>query len=375
MATATRKWLENDFRKPKKTPLPILNEFNFFRRPWENISSEVSNFTRTNEVRPDFLVQLFRELQHVNTDNLRQRTLESIQETVSANNLSERTTNTNGVNVNLIENRNNIRGNRSNLNRNQSEGPGGIDQLFCQLREIQNTIRQDVATRAFALGENNLENPNISNVRDLAHSRNNLENEGLRDLRMYFEANLCNFGGNHSTLENPNLSNIRENLTRRGPGTSDYENVNPKNVDLSIYDNAAVELRRSNLDSSAMSDGESQFRNFEVSNAYTGSNYLVGNQFLRTSNNLYELGSFEEAVGGQGHFLQESGSSNSRFQVLEGGDNFSNSRPFLPNGNDSGIDINFNNEERKRSLGEGEAAAGNSSAKPEKNGKLSTFSH
>ncbi|KAL0268417.1 UNVERIFIED_CONTAM: hypothetical protein PYX00_010372 [Menopon gallinae] len=194
----------------------------------DNLYSEVTNFITANESRPQFLIQLFRDLQKVTTDPLRQRTLESIQETVNVNNLNERS-NINGANLNIIDNRNNIRENRSNLNRNQGDDQS-IDNFVCQIREN----RQNIGTPGG--GGNNLENPNISNIRNLGNSRNNIESEGLRDLRTYFEANLCNFGHN-STLENPNLSNIRENLTRRGAAGTDLDNANPKNLYLSMYDN------------------------------------------------------------------------------------------------------------------------------------------
>ncbi|KAK6631183.1 hypothetical protein RUM43_014279 [Polyplax serrata] len=345
------------FRCRKEGVANLNNRGNHNTSLWDNISLEVSNFIRTNEARPHFLVQLFRDLQQVTTDNLRQRTLESIQETVSANNLTERPSNTNGGNVNLIENRNNIRENRSNLNRNQIDDPNRIDELFCHLRENQNTIRQNIGMSSFNgfMGGNNLENPNISNIRDLVNSRNNIQNEGLRDLRTYFEANLCNFGGHHSTLENPNLSNIRENLTRREPGVSDHENVNPKNVYLSIYDNASVELRRRNQEPPVV-DVES-FSNYEVGGGYSANEYLLAGDSVRTTdnNNQFELESLEGAVGGRGHFMPENSTINSRFPpMFDDGDNFGNSRHFIPNINDSGIDINFNNDERKRSFREGE---------------------
>lgn len=201
----------------------------------DNLYSEVTNFITANESRPQFLIQLFRDLQKVTTDPLRQRTLESIQETVNVNNLNERS-NINGANLNIIDNRNNIRESRSNLNRNQGDDQC-IDNFVCQIRENrQNIGNSGGGGGGGAGGGNNLENPNISNIRNLGNSRNNLESEGLRDLRTYFEANLCNFGHN-SALENPNLSNIRENLTRRGGAGTDLENANPKNLYLSMYDN------------------------------------------------------------------------------------------------------------------------------------------
>ena len=41
---------------------------------------EVKNLITANESRPDFLIQLFRELQLISSDPLRQRTLQSIQD-------------------------------------------------------------------------------------------------------------------------------------------------------------------------------------------------------------------------------------------------------------------------------------------------------
>lgn len=362
---------------------------------WDNISSEVSNFIRSNEARPQFLIQLFRGLQQITTDPLRERTLESIQETVCANNLSDRSSNTSG-NLNLIENRNNnIRENRSNLNRNLSEDPNRIEALFCQLRENQNTIRQNIGISSFVLGGyNNLENPNISNIRDLANPRsNNIVNEDLRDLRTYFEATLCNFGGNHSTLENPNVSNIRENLTR-GQGMSDNEHHVPKNCYLNICDNPTLDLRR-NLEPSVASSGlEFTFGRNGCGGGggggYDESEYhVISNDPVRLSNNQVESGSnFGEMRGNRDHhFPLENEGRNSRFSVGEGvgggggggvggggggGDNFSNARQYLANANDSGIDINFNNEERKRNYGNDESSSCNdTNNKHKKNGNES----
>lgn len=49
----------------------------------ENVYSEVSALISANESRPHFLIQLFRDLQQISSDALRQRTLESIQEVVT----------------------------------------------------------------------------------------------------------------------------------------------------------------------------------------------------------------------------------------------------------------------------------------------------
>jgi hypothetical protein len=49
----------------------------------ESVYSEVAALISSNENRPHFLVQLFRDLQMISSDPLRQRTLQSIQEIIS----------------------------------------------------------------------------------------------------------------------------------------------------------------------------------------------------------------------------------------------------------------------------------------------------
>jgi hypothetical protein len=49
----------------------------------ESVYSEVAALISANENRPHFLIQLFRDLQMISSDPLRQRTLQSIQEVVS----------------------------------------------------------------------------------------------------------------------------------------------------------------------------------------------------------------------------------------------------------------------------------------------------
>lgn len=116
-----------------------------------------------------------------------------------------------------------------------------LDELFDHLRENQNTIRQNiVATAPPESSGNNLENPNISNIRELSgaaatNPRNNFDHNRMRDLQSYFEGNFCSGPG--SSLKNPNLSNIRENLTEAVP----REQRNPKN----LYDNLLEDWRRS----------------------------------------------------------------------------------------------------------------------------------
>ena len=49
----------------------------------DSVYSEVAALISANENRPHFLIQLFRDLQMISSDPLRQRTLQSIQEVVS----------------------------------------------------------------------------------------------------------------------------------------------------------------------------------------------------------------------------------------------------------------------------------------------------
>lgn len=49
----------------------------------ESVYSEVAALISANENRPHFLIQLFRDLQMISSDPLRQKTLQSIQEVVS----------------------------------------------------------------------------------------------------------------------------------------------------------------------------------------------------------------------------------------------------------------------------------------------------
>lgn len=49
----------------------------------DNVYKEVANLISANENRPHFLIQLFRDLQHINSDHLRGRTLQSIQTVIT----------------------------------------------------------------------------------------------------------------------------------------------------------------------------------------------------------------------------------------------------------------------------------------------------
>ncbi|KAF5287897.1 hypothetical protein FQA39_LY04071 [Lamprigera yunnana] len=64
-----------------------LPKSKLFEELRENVYKEVANLISANENRPHFLIQLFRDLQHINSDSLRSRTLQSIQ-TVLTNSLS-----------------------------------------------------------------------------------------------------------------------------------------------------------------------------------------------------------------------------------------------------------------------------------------------
>ncbi|KAF5271184.1 hypothetical protein FQR65_LT05328 [Abscondita terminalis] len=68
-------------------PSDNLPKSKLFEELRENVYKEVANLISANESRPHFLIQLFRDLQHVNSDSLRGRTLQSIQ-TVLTNSLS-----------------------------------------------------------------------------------------------------------------------------------------------------------------------------------------------------------------------------------------------------------------------------------------------
>ena len=57
-----------------------LSQFEALR---ETIYSEVATLISQNENRPNFLIELFREMQLLNTDYLRQRALYAIQEVIS----------------------------------------------------------------------------------------------------------------------------------------------------------------------------------------------------------------------------------------------------------------------------------------------------
>nr|XP_006820342.1 PREDICTED: pericentriolar material 1 protein-like [Saccoglossus kowalevskii] len=59
------------------------SDFSLFEALRENIYSEVATLISQNESRPHYLIELFRELQMLNTDYLRQRALYSMQDLVS----------------------------------------------------------------------------------------------------------------------------------------------------------------------------------------------------------------------------------------------------------------------------------------------------
>ena len=59
------------------------SEFSLFEALRETIYSEVATLISQNENRPHYLIELFRELQLLNTDYLRQRSLYAIQDLVT----------------------------------------------------------------------------------------------------------------------------------------------------------------------------------------------------------------------------------------------------------------------------------------------------
>lgn len=59
------------------------SEYSLFEALRESIYSEVATLISQNESRPHFLIELFRELQMLSTDYLRQRALYALQDLVS----------------------------------------------------------------------------------------------------------------------------------------------------------------------------------------------------------------------------------------------------------------------------------------------------
>ena len=59
--------------------LDASSDFSLFEALRETIYSEVATLISQNESRPHFLIELFHELQLLNTDYLRQRALYSLQ--------------------------------------------------------------------------------------------------------------------------------------------------------------------------------------------------------------------------------------------------------------------------------------------------------
>lgn len=60
-------------------PVDASSDFSLFEALRETIYSEVATLISQNESRPHFLIELFHELQLLNTDYLRQRALYSLQ--------------------------------------------------------------------------------------------------------------------------------------------------------------------------------------------------------------------------------------------------------------------------------------------------------
>lgn len=61
------------------SPPDVSSDFSLFEALRETIYSEVATLISQNESRPHFLIELFHELQLLNTDYLRQRALYSLQ--------------------------------------------------------------------------------------------------------------------------------------------------------------------------------------------------------------------------------------------------------------------------------------------------------
>ena len=72
------------------------SEFSLFEALRESIYSEVASLISQNETRPHFLIELFRELQMLNSDYLRQRALYALQDLVSKY-LTDDNTNASGL--------------------------------------------------------------------------------------------------------------------------------------------------------------------------------------------------------------------------------------------------------------------------------------
>lgn len=64
---------------PVLAPSDASSDFSLFEALRETIYSEVATLISQNESRPHFLIELFHELQLLNTDYLRQRALFSLQ--------------------------------------------------------------------------------------------------------------------------------------------------------------------------------------------------------------------------------------------------------------------------------------------------------
>lgn len=67
-------------------PVDASSDFSLFEALRETIYSEVATLISQNESRPHFLIELFHELQLLNTDYLRQRALYSLQVSTDTSN-------------------------------------------------------------------------------------------------------------------------------------------------------------------------------------------------------------------------------------------------------------------------------------------------
>lgn len=72
-------------------------DFSLFETLRESIYSEVATLISQNENRPHFLIELFRELQGLTTDYLRQRVLYSVRDILAKQLTEQASTNNSGV--------------------------------------------------------------------------------------------------------------------------------------------------------------------------------------------------------------------------------------------------------------------------------------
>lgn len=115
----------------------------------ENVYTEVTNLISANESRPHFLIQLFRELQLISSDPLRQRTIQSIQELYNRyveSTLIQEENNLNSIQTQAIQpliNTNNTNTSCSSQDLTSSIFEFDIQYRTPMLRTIDNVSRSD----------------------------------------------------------------------------------------------------------------------------------------------------------------------------------------------------------------------------------------